>query len=163
MSVAFGTAMALGMIWSSAVAAQETFSESHLEAAKSVTIASKALEPFDAILPLLAEQTTNAFVQADPMRAEEAVAVTQEVALQLAPKRAELNAQLYKLWAARFTEEELLQLAEFYNTPLGVKLRDNIPQITGQSLQIAREWQDTLGTEMVAIVREELTKRASEQ
>ncbi|MBO6509771.1 MAG: DUF2059 domain-containing protein [Roseibium sp.] len=142
----------------SATASAQDISPSHLEAAKKVAAATKVLEPFDDILPILAEQTRTAFIQADPTRAEEIIEVTQNVALQLAAKRSELNDQVYQLWAAGFTEAELNQLAEFYNTELGQKLTNTIPQITATSVGAAREWQDKISTEMVTLVQEELAK-----
>ncbi|MEP3049345.1 MAG: DUF2059 domain-containing protein [Roseibium sp.] len=138
--------------------AQDAYSESHIAAAKNVAVATKILEPFDDILPLLAEQTKTAFIQVDPARAEEVIAVTQNVALKLAPQRAELNQQVYEAWAAKFSEAELKELADFYNTPLGTKLRDSIPNITAESVGRAKEWQDKISTEMVTLVQEELTK-----
>lgn len=153
-----GAVMIAAGALSSAASAQETFTESHLEAAKRVVVATKAMEPFDDILPLLAEQTRTVFIQADPTRAEEVIAVTDEVALALASKRAELNRKVYEKWASAFTEDELNQLAEFYGTDLGQKLTQSIPNITGASVQAAREWQDAISTEMVTMVQERLAE-----
>ncbi|TYC63657.1 DUF2059 domain-containing protein [Rhodobacterales bacterium] len=140
--------------------AQETFSESHLDAAKRVVATTRATEPFDDILPVLAEQTRTVFIQSDPTRAEDVIEVTQDVALKLAPRRSELNRKVYVAWAKAFTEEELNQLAEFYGTDLGQKLTRAIPVVTGEAVQAAREWQDTISTEMVTMVQEQLAERA---
>jgi hypothetical protein len=139
--------------------AQEELSPSQMEAAKKVATATKILEPFDDILPILAEQTRTAFIQSDPTRAEEIIEIVQDVAIQLAAKRSELNDQVYRVWGFSFTEEELNQLAEFYNTELGQKLTETVPSITQFSLAAAREWQDKISTEMVTMVQEELAKR----
>lgn len=154
-----GAAMIAAGFFSGAALAQDGVSEAHLAAAKRVAAATKVLEPFDDILPILAEQTRTAFIQADPTRAEDIIAITQDVALQLASKRAELNNLVYNAWAQKFTEEELNQLAEFYSTDLGQKLTGNIPAITQYSVGAAREWQDKISTEMVTMVQEELAKR----
>ncbi|WP_417668086.1 DUF2059 domain-containing protein [Roseibium sp.] len=143
-------------------AQEQTFSDSHLDAARQVVAATKALSSFDDILPLLAEQTRTLFIQSDPSRTQEVVDVSTEVALKLAPRRADLNRVIYEIWARRFSEEELLQLAEFYSTPLGEKLADSGPAITALAIGAARQWQDTISTEMVALVREELDKRAAQ-
>ena len=154
--------MTAGFLTNAAIA-QDAVSESHLDAAKKVAVATKVLEPFDDILPILAEQTRTAFIQSDPTRAEEIVEVTQDVALKLAAKRSELNNLVYNAWAQAFTEEELIQLAEFYNTDLGKKLTNAIPSVTGYSVGAAREWQDKISTEMVTMVQEELAKRSQAQ
>lgn len=140
----------------SIVTAQEDFTESHLEAAKKVVIATNSLSAFDDLLPVLAEQTRTIFVQADPFRSDEIVTVTTEVALELAPKRQDLNRSIYQIWARRFSEAELNELATFYGTPVGQKLAEAGPSITALALGAARQWQDSIGTEMVSIVRERL-------
>ncbi len=154
-----GAALFTAGILSTGAMAQDAISESHLAAARKVAATTKVLEPFDNILPLLAEQTRTAFIQAEPTRAEEIIEISQDVALQLAPKRAELNNQVYTAWAQNFTEDELNQLADFYSTDLGQKLTSSVPNITGFSLAAAREWQDKISTEMVTMVQEELAKR----
>ncbi|MEM5584120.1 MULTISPECIES: DUF2059 domain-containing protein [unclassified Roseibium] len=151
--------MAAGFLTGSVTAQEDELSESHMAAAKKVALATKILEPFDDILPILAEQTRTAFIQSDPARAEEVIEVTQDVALKLAGNRSELNDQVYRVWAHSFTEEELNQLAEFYNTELGQKLTTTVPSITQFSVAVAREWQDKISTEMVTMVQEELAKR----
>ncbi len=132
-----GAAMMAAGFVASGAAAQDAVSESHLAAAKQVAVVTKVLEPFDDILPILAEQTRTAFIQSDPTRAEEIAEVVQNVALTLAPKRTELNNLVYKAWADAFTEEELNQLAEFYSTELGQKLTEKIPTITQYSVGAA--------------------------
>lgn len=158
-----GLAMMAWGAMSSGAVAQDTFTESHLDAAKAVTIETKVLEPFDAILFVMSEQTLKAFTQNDPTRAEEIAEVVQDVALKLASRRTDLNKEIYKIWAGAFSEEELIQLAEFYRTPLGTKLRDGLAEITGRSVAASREWQDKISVDMVALVQDELTKRAAAQ
>ncbi|WP_297586752.1 DUF2059 domain-containing protein [Roseibium sp.] len=154
-----GAAIITAGFLTTASMAQDSISESHLAAAKKVAAATKVLEPFDDILPILAEQTRTAFIQSDPTRAEEIIEVTQGVALQLAPRRAELNDLVYNAWYQSFSEAELTELAEFYNTELGQKLTNTIPAITQYSVGAAREWQDKISTQMVTMVQEELAKK----
>ncbi|WP_035901122.1 DUF2059 domain-containing protein [Labrenzia sp. DG1229] len=154
-----GAVMSAAGIFTSAAIAQDAISESHMAAAKNVAEVTKVLEPFDEILPILAEQTRTAFIQAEPTRAEEIIEITQDVALQLAPTRSDLNKLVYQAWATNFTEEELNQLAEFYTTDLGQKLTSSLPAVTQLSVGAAREWQDKLSTDMVTMVQQELQKR----
>lgn len=161
--IPLGSAFAAVMMVSSYLpaAAQDDFSESHIEAAREVVTVTKALDTFDDILPLLAEQTRTLFIQSDPSRTQEVIEVSTDVALKLAAKRSELNRIIYEVWARRFSEEELRELAAFYNTPLGQKLTENGPTVTALSIGAARQWQDAISTEMVSLVREELDKRAA--
>lgn len=157
-----GAMMFAAVMGANNASAQEEFSESHLEAARQVVVATKALESFDNILPVLAEQTRTLFIQSDPSRTQEISDVTTNVAIKMAERRKELNKTVYEVWARRFSEEELRQLAEFYNTPLGVKLSENGPVIAALAIGAARQWQDQISTEMVAQVREELDKAAAQ-
>lgn len=150
--LAFGAAPGLAT-------AQDTFADSHLAAARSVAIEAKVLEPFNDVLPLLMQQTRTAFIQSNPTLAEDIVEVTEEVALDLAARRIELNTEIYRIWAGLFSEEELLELAAFYQTPLGKKLRDQIPTITARTVAAGREWQDKISVDMVALVQDELNRR----
>lgn len=159
----FGAVMTATALFANASLAQDAISESHMAAAKRVAEVTKVLEPFDEILPILAEQTRTAFIQAEPTRAEEIIEVVQEVALQLAPTRGELNKLVYEAWAVNFTEDELNDLAAFYQTDLGQKLTQTLPRVTQLSVGAAREWQDKTSTEMVTIVQQELQKRTQAQ
>ncbi|MBO0346100.1 DUF2059 domain-containing protein [Roseibium limicola] len=163
--VSYGVLFAATLVLATAqpLRAQENeFSESHIEAARKVVVATKAMGSFDDILPVLAEQTRTLFVQADPSRTQEIVDVTSEMALKLAPRRRDLNNTIYQVWARRFSEEELNQLTAFYESPLGSKVADSGPTITALAIGAAREWQNKMSTELVAMVREELDKRAAE-
>ncbi|NVK34973.1 MAG: DUF2059 domain-containing protein [Rhodobacteraceae bacterium] len=158
----FGAMLLAAVLGVTAANAQDSFSEKHIDAARQVVTATKALEPFDNILPVLAEQTRTLFIQSDPSRTAEISEVTTDVAIKLAARRSELNKLVYEVWARRFSEEELVQLAEFYTSPLGAKLAKEGPVIAALSIGAARQWQDKISTEMVALVREELDKRAAE-
>jgi hypothetical protein len=161
--IAAATLVAATLLPVTVNAQDEQVSEAQLEAARNVVVANKALNAFDEILPLMAEQTRTIFIQADPFRSDEVSAVTNDVALQLAPKRKDLNEMIYNIWARRFSVEELQQLAEFYNSPLGQKLATETPSITALSIGAARQWQDQISTEMVSLVRDELQKKDQEK
>lgn len=154
----FSAVLVAASLTSGAVQAQDAVSPSHLAEAKHVAEVTKVLEPFDDILPILAEQTRTAFIQSQPTRAEEIIEVTQGVAIQLAARRSELNQAVYEAWANNFSEEELRELAAFYSTDLGQKLTKTLPVVTQLSVGAAREWQDKISTEMVTMVQEELAK-----
>lgn len=164
----FGTAIAAAVFMTVSflpldLRAQEEFAQSHLDAAKRLVNTTKALGAFDDILPVLSEQTKTLFIQSDPSRTQEMTDVTDKVALNLAKKRSELNKVIYEIWARRFSEQELTELADFYSTPLGIKLADQGPSITALAIGAARQWQDMISTEMVSIVREELDKKPASE
>ena len=106
-----------------------------------------------------AEQVLVRRAPASSTQIEEA---TNAVALQLAPRRAELDQQIQELWAGRFTKEELDEVTKFYSSPVGQKFTKEIPAI-GQALGMAAQvWQKKIGDEMLAKVRAEMKKRGVE-
>ncbi|MTI16740.1 DUF2059 domain-containing protein [Rhodobacteraceae bacterium RKSG542] len=140
------------------VSAQETFSESHIAAAKAAINATRAAETFDNILPDVAEQTRTLFIRSNPAMSAEIDVVVNEVALQMVSRRGELDQVIYEVWARRFTEAELKQIAEFYNTEAGKKLAGLGGELSALSIGAAKQWGDVIATDMVAIAREQLAK-----
>ncbi|MAA98336.1 MAG: hypothetical protein CMN87_12625 [Stappia sp.] len=155
--------LAAVMVFSAAatlpLAAQENFTDEHIAAAREAVSASNAIRPFDDVLPLMADRTRTLFIQNDPANTGMIDEVVNEVALELASRRPELNRVVYEVWARRFTVEELKQLADFYRSDLGQKYARVEPELRALSIGAAKQWGDAISTEMVTLVREELTKR----
>lgn len=139
--------------------AQETIAEDHLAAARETVFASNAIRAFDNVLPLMAERTRTLFIQRDPANTAMIDEIVNEVALSLASRRPELNKVVFEVWARRFSIEELNQLTAFYKSPLGQKYSRVEPELRALSIGAAKQWGDAISTEMVTLVREELTKR----
>ncbi|GGE93841.1 DUF2059 domain-containing protein [Stappia taiwanensis] len=139
--------------------AQETIPEDHLAAARETVFASNAIRAFDNVLPLMAERTRTLFIQRDPANTAMIDEIVNEVALSLASRRPELNKVVFEVWARRFSIEELNQLTAFYKSPLGQKYSRVEPELRALSIGAAKQWGDAISTEMVTLVREELTKR----
>ncbi len=165
-----GAAVVAAGVWTTPVAAQsqnsqqkqqqaEKISDAHLAAARRAVIAAQALQSFDDILPMLAEQTKTIFVRSDPSLTSVIDDVTTDVALKLADRRPDLDHVVYEVWARRLSEDELNKIADFYESPVGQKLADLGPELTALSVGAARQWQDRMSTEMVAMVRQELEAR----
>jgi hypothetical protein len=138
--------------------AQE-FSESHLAAARATIAASKADQQFDQILIVLADQAKALFTRSNPSLVVEIEEVVNQVALELAARRPELDRELERVWAARFSEEELKEISTFYTSPVGKKFGETMSVIIQDSVRSAGIWRDALSTELVTKSREELIKR----
>ena len=141
------------------MASAQELTDSHIAAARRAVLAAGALQSFDEILPILAEQTKTIFIQSDPSVTPVIEEVTSEVALNLADRRPDLNKVVYEVWARRLSEEELTQIGDFYESPIGKKLTELGPQLTALSIGAAQQWQDEISIEMVRAVRSELEKR----
>ncbi len=138
---------------------QPQFTPEQLALAQKAIDASKSVAGFDDILPGVAEQTKALFVRSNPLLASDIDEVTDKVALSLAPQRRELDRVLEEVWARRFTQEELQQIIDFYQSPVGKKLASLSPELVALSIGAAKQWQDKIATEMVTQVRIEMDKR----
>ena len=53
---------------------------------------------------------------------------------------AELNKQLIPIYKKHFTQDEVLAIIAFYESPTGKKLAEKTPLIAGESMQSAQAW-----------------------
>ena len=63
------------------------------------------------------------------------------------------------LYASRFTEPELKQILEFYQSPVGQKMIVEEPKIVDDSLRQADGWANNLSIDIMAKMRSEMKKR----
>jgi uncharacterized protein len=140
-------------------AVAQEYEASHLQAARRTIEAVRADEQFDQILPVLAEQAKALFLRANPSLVQEVDEVVNQVALQLASLRPQLDRELERVWAARFTEEQLNEITAFYSSEVGTALGEGMDGIIQDSLRAANIWRDALSTEIVTRSREELIAR----
>lgn len=152
-----GLALALGLATLSAHA--QDFTPSHLAAARATIAAAKASQQFDTLLPMLADQAKALFQRSNPAAVQDIDTVVNDVALELAKRRPELDRELERVWAARFSEEELKEIAAFYESPVGKKFGENMSLIIQDSVRSATIWRDAISTELVTKARDELNKR----
>ena len=149
-------ALVLGL---STTARAEDFAKDHLASAKAAIEASHIADGLDNILIGVAVQTKGLLSRNDPSHASEIDAAVNAAAIELASRRPELDRQIQEIWAARFSKAELEEISKFYGSPVGVKLSKetgNLVQMTGVAAQV---WQQKLGTDLLAKVREELKKK----
>ena len=70
--------------------------------------------------------------------------------------------EVAKLYAIRFTEQELKDALAFYKSPLGRKLLEQEPNLLDQSMRNAQTWADKFSEEVIAKMRAEMKKRGHE-
>lgn len=138
---------------------QETFSPAHLAAAQKVIALTDSDVVFDDILPRLADQTRDLFIQSNPSLTVEIEEAAGEAALGLAKRRVELSRTVQLVWARRFSEAELVELAAFFETPAGKRFVENSPIISALSLGAARQWETAIAEAMVEDVRAKLREK----
>jgi hypothetical protein len=143
----------------STAAFAEDFAKDHLASARAAIEASHVSDGIDNILIVVAQQTKQLLVRTNPSLSAQIDEVTNAAAIGLAGRRPDLDRQIQEIWAARFSKAELDEIARFYNSETGRKLTKEttgIIQMTGVAAQV---WQQKIGQELLAKVREEMKKR----
>ena len=135
---------------------------SHLAAALEAVHSAKASKGFDNVLPLLSEKVQDQIIRLRPDLYKQITDVVQQEALKLVARRGDLDADVARIWANAFTEEELKAITAFYKSPAGLKFVDIGPQVVGASLQAVKVWSDRVGQELLQKSREELKKQGIE-
>jgi hypothetical protein len=141
--------------------AQE-ISPSHLAIALDVVKSAKASRGFDNVLPVLAEQVENRLIRVRPDLHNQITETVEAVALKLASRRADLDADVARIWAKAFTEEELQTIATFYKSPAGQKFADVGPKVVTDSFQAVDQWSGRVGEELLEKSRDELKSKGVE-
>jgi uncharacterized protein len=102
------------------------------------------------------------FIQANPTLIKELNEVAVKLRAEYAPRSAEVVNDVAKIYASRFTEQELKDTLAFYKSPLGKKLLVEEPSILDQSMRNAQSWADRLSQEVIGKIRTEMKRRGHE-
>ncbi|WEX11568.1 DUF2059 domain-containing protein [Chelativorans sp. AA-79] len=159
--IALTAAMALTTMTLSA-GAQE-ISEEHLKAARTAIDAINATDPFDNYLPEAAATLKAQLIQQSPNLVNLINATVDEKALELASRRADLEKESALAYARIFSQEDLQNIATFYNSPTGKKLLSDGPIVTREVLQAAEIWRRGVVRDLSNSVVETLQAAAGTQ
>ena len=113
---------------------------------------------FNTLIPGVIEQSKYMFEQQNPNLGAPLRDVAAKLRNELASRQAELNNEVAKVYASRFTEKEIKDLLTFYQSPLGRKLITEEPKALDQSMTYAQDWARRLSDEVVAKMRAEMKK-----
>jgi len=117
---------------------------------------------WEPLVPGVIEQAKSVFIQANPTLIKELNEVAVKLRAEYAPRGAEVVNDVAKLYASRFTEQELKDTLAFYKSPLGNKLLVEEPSILDQSMRNAQSWADRLSQEVIGKIRAEMKRRGHE-
>jgi hypothetical protein len=141
--------VAFGLNVTGDVAAQEEITDAHLVAALAAVRAIGVYDEFDQALPAIADQVRNVLLQRRPDLFGQVGPVVNQVALELVPRRLDLNNDAARIWALTFTQDELVEIAAFYNSPVGQKLAEVYPTVLQETIQAFNNWSQRLAEEML--------------
>jgi uncharacterized protein len=152
---ALGLALALGI----AAAEAQQPSATAVATAKEVITAKGAGELYRPLVSGVIERTKSVLLQTNPMLSKDLNEVAAKLHADYATRTAELMTEVAKVYASRFTEQELKDALSFYKSPLGRKLVSEEPSILDQSMRTAQTWAEGLSQEVIAKMRTEMKKR----
>jgi hypothetical protein len=114
---------------------------------------------FDPVIISVVEQTKGALLQTNPQLAKDLNDVSAQLRTEFASRRGELLAYAAKLYADRFTEQELKELLAFYKSPLGKKMSNVEPQVLDQTFSYIQQWGQRVSEEVMNRFRAEMKKK----
>lgn len=120
---------------------------------------SGATSLFTTLIPGVIEQSKILFLQQNPGLAGDLNVITAKMRTDLVPRLNELSAELAKIYAEHFTEQELKELLAFYNSSVGKKFVLEQANVVNSSLKFAQDWANKLSDEVTEKMRDELKKK----
>ena len=114
---------------------------------------------FDPVIVSVVEQTKNALLQTNPQLGKDLTEVAAQLRNEFAPRRNELLAEAAKLYAARFTEQELKDMATFYKSPLGKKMITQEPIVLEEAFNYVQQWGPRVAEQVMNRFRAEMKKK----
>lgn len=117
---------------------------------------------FNPIITGVVETVKNVFLPTNPNLGNELNEVAAKLRKDYEAKRAELLNEVARVYAERFSEQELKSLIAFYKSPLGQKMAMEEPNIIDESMRRAQTWADALSNEVMERFRQEMKKKGHE-
>ena len=152
-------AVAVALVAFGPAAHSQQTSVAAIATAKELVTATKATTIFNPLIAGVVEQAKLLFLQQDPSLAKDLNEIAEKMHADLAPRFAELNDEMAKLYATHFTDQELKEILVFYKSPVGQKLLTEQPTVVDASMRYAQDWANKLSDQVIAKMREELKKR----
>ena len=134
-------------------------SASALATAKELITTKGAAAIFDPLVPGVIEQAKSALLQTNPMLSKDLNEVAAKLRADYAARSVEVVNDIAKLYATRFTEQELKDALAFYKSPLGRKLLVEEPRVLDEGMRNAQTWANKLSEEVLGKIRAEMKKR----
>lgn len=105
------------------------------------------------------EQTKGSILQTNPGLSKDLDEVSAQLRAEYQPRTAEVTNEIVRLYAQRFTEQELKDAVAFYKSPVGKKILAEEPKILDETYARLQQWANRLQGEVMTRVRVEMKKR----
>ncbi|GGE37515.1 hypothetical protein GCM10007276_13660 [Agaricicola taiwanensis] len=139
--------------------AQAEISPEHLALARAVIDFTGAGNSFDNIVPQILADAQALILRTQPALQSDLAAVVPQLEQEFEKRRDDLLNDIARTYAESFSEDELKQIAAFYQSAIGRKLTETTPKVLEQSYVKARNWGQAVSSEVMIRLREEMEKR----
>jgi hypothetical protein len=114
---------------------------------------------FDPLVPGVIEQSKTTLMQMNPNLFKDLNEIAGNLRKEYAPRMASLKADIVKIYAGQFTEQELKETLAFYKSPLGKKLLSEEVTFVDRTMSTAQDWAVKLNEEILVRFRNEMKKK----
>jgi hypothetical protein len=114
---------------------------------------------FEAVIPGVIEKSKSTLMQMSPNLFKDLNDVANNLRKEFAPRLDTLRADVARIYASRFTEQEMKDTLAFYKSPLGKKILTEEPAFVDRSMSAAQDWAIKLNDEVLQRFRAEMKKR----
>jgi hypothetical protein len=134
-------------------------SKSALSLANEILEIKGSMTIFEAVIPGVIEKSKATLLQMNPNLFKELNDVANDLRKEFAPKLDTLRADIVRIYATRFSEQEMKDTLAFYKSPLGKKILSEEPAFVDRSMSAAQDWAIKLNDEILQRFRVEMKKR----
>jgi len=127
--------------------------------AKEIIIVKGSSAGFESVGPAVIEKVKSLFLQTSPMLSKDLNDVAAKLRTDYAGRFVEPLNDAAKVYASRFTEQELKDVLTFYKSSAGKKVVAEEPLIFQESMTNLDQWASTLSEEIIGKMRAEMKKR----
>jgi hypothetical protein len=139
--------------------AQSQPSANAVALAKEIIVAKASTSGFDTVGPAVIERAKSLFLQTNPNLFKDLNEVAAKLRADYAVRFGEPVNDAAKVYASKFTEQELKDILAFYRTPAGKKVVIQEPLIIQESMSNLDQWASILSEEIIAKFRAEMKKK----
>lgn len=157
--LAAGVVIAVSLLAGPAARAQ-TVTDAQIDVARSAITALGVTNVFDNILPNLAARLKAQLIQSYPNLEDQINSTVDKQAIALAPRRGDLEKEAAIVYAKAFTQDELKQIATFFNSPAGKKLISDQPVANRELGKAADIWASGIARDLEKNTNDALVKVA---
>ncbi len=138
-------------------ASAQEISEEHLKVAREAIKSIGSTRQLDNILPGMANTAKTGLIQNRPDQQAKITEIVDGAAIELAPRRGDLETEVARIYARIFTIDELQAIGAFYGSETGQKMLKQTPVFVREVDAAARVWSVGLQRDLQESISKKLT------